>query len=335
MDDTNRQLAHSTKGLNDAERDGAWTVYGEYEMVGGHVEGLGAGRVYRPLRDYPALFAEFARFEIHDDPDRQAEAALAWARRYGVLGSEYEPPLRPTTVILLPERSDLTVRSTSRQRDSVEAFVRESRIAADVLALYKAAKAPNAQSARKWPAEPGPPKKIRNREVIEGMDAYEIYRPEGGDESASGFWTEWGLAVCADITQSYVSEYCRPMMYRRDGHFERGFAFVNLLGALWLQMYWMLTATDDEVHCHNSRCPDPDFVLPSRDKHDVGRPKMYCSISCKNQAAQIRRREGRAKTRTTKPRGAPAKSADDESSAFRRVLKDARDAVIRGSSGSA
>ena len=89
MDDTNRQLTQSTRGLDDAERDGAWTVYGEYKMVGGHVEGRGAGRMYRPLRDYPALFAEFARLEIHDDPDGQAEAALAWARKYGVLGSEY------------------------------------------------------------------------------------------------------------------------------------------------------------------------------------------------------------------------------------------------------
>jgi hypothetical protein len=101
-------------------------------------------------------------------------------------------------------------------------------------------------------------------------------------------------------------------------------------GALWLQMYWMLTATDDEVNCFNLRCPNPDFVLPSRDKHDVGRPKMYCSTSCKNQAAQIRRRSGRAKTRTTKPRGAPAKSVDDEFSAFGRALQDTRDAVIRG-----
>jgi hypothetical protein len=181
-----------------------------------------------------------------------------------------------------------------------------------VLALYKAAKDPNAQSERKWPAEHGPPEEIRNREVIERMDVYEIYRPESGDEGSPRFWTEWGLAVCADITQTYVSEYCRPMMYRRDGRFERGFEFVNLLGALWLQMYWMLTATD-EVRCHNDRCPDPDFVLPSRDKHDVGRPKMYCSTSCKNQAAQVRRREGRAKTRSTKP---PAKSAADEFPAY-------------------
>jgi hypothetical protein len=233
-------------------------------------------------------------------------------------------------VILLPERDDFTVASTNRERDNVEAFVRESRIAAEVLALYKAAKNPSAQSERRWPEEHGPPKKIRNREVIERMDVYEIYRPEGGDESAPGFWTEWGLAVCADITQAYVSEYCRPMMYRGDGRFERGFGFVNLLGALWLQMYWMLTATDGEVHCHNSRCPDPGFVLPARDKHDVGRPKLYCSTSCKNQAAQIRRREGRAKTRTTKPRGAPAKGADDEFPAFRRALQDTRDAVIRG-----
>src|SRR5687767_12039262 len=115
MDDTNRRLAHSTRGLDDAERDGAWTVYDEYEIVGGYVGGRGARRVYRPLREYPALFAEFARLEIPDDPDGLAQAALAWAREYGVLGFEYEPPLRPTTVILLPERDDLTVRSTSRE----------------------------------------------------------------------------------------------------------------------------------------------------------------------------------------------------------------------------
>jgi hypothetical protein len=319
MDDTNRRLAHSTRGLDDAERDGVWTVYDEYEIVGGHIEGRGAGREYRPLRDYLALFAEFARLEIPDDPDGQAKAALSWARKYGVLGLEYEPPLRPTTVILLPERGDLTVRSTSRERDSVAAFARESRIAADVLKTYKAATNPKGETDG-----------MQNRHIIERMDVHELYRPEGGDEGAARFWTEWGLGVCADITQTYVSEYCRPLMYRRDGRFERGFEFDNLLGAMWLQMYWMLTARDDELRCLNPRCPKGNPVLPKLDKHDVGRPRKYCSTSCKNQAAQIRRRSGRAKTRSTRPRDASAKSVDDEFPAFRRALQDARDAVIRG-----
>jgi hypothetical protein len=330
MDDMHRRMAHSTQGLDDTERDGAaWTVYDGYEVVGGRVEGRGARRVYRPLREHPALFADFARLEISDDPDGQAQAALAWARKYGVLGLEHEPPLRPTTAILLPERDDLTVRSASRERDSVDAFVREARIAADVLALYKAAKNPNVLSERKWPVEHGPPKEIRNREVIERMDVYEVYRPEVGNESASGFWTEWGLDVCAAITQTYVSEYCRPTMYRRGGgNFERGWGFDNLLGAMWLEMYWLLTVEDDEIRCRNERCPKGNPVLPKREKHDVGRPPEYCSKTCKNQAAQVRRREGRAKKRTTK---APAKKrAGDEYAGYRRGLQNVRDAVIRG-----
>ena len=300
-------------------------MYDGYEVVDARVEGRGGRRVYRPLREYPALFAEFARLDLRDD----GQAALSWARKYGVLGLEYGPSRRPITAILLPERGWPSEPSASRERDSVEAFVREARIAADVLALYKAAKKPNAQSERKWPAEHGPPEKIRNREVIERMDVYEIYRPER-KAVGSRFWTEWGLDVCAAITQTYVSEYCRPMMYRRgDGEFERGWGFDNLLGAMWLQMYWMLTAADDELRCLNPRCPDPDFVLSQGEAQGVGRPRKYCSETCKNQVAQRRRRAGHAKPRTTKPQDADAESAAEDS-AFRRALRDARGAVIRG-----
>jgi len=190
------------------------------------------------------------------------------------------------------------------------------------LTLYKAAMDPSGLSERKWPVEHGRPKKIPNREVIERLDEHYLYRP-AGDEKAPGFYTEWGLNACAEITQHYVSAYCRPAIYRRDGRFERGWGFVNLLGAMWLQMYWMLTATDDEIRCLNPRCPKGNPVLLGRDKHDVGRPQKYCSTSCKNQAAQIRRRSGHAKTRSTKPR-ASAIGVNDEYPAFRRALQNLR-----------
>jgi hypothetical protein len=269
------------------------------------------------LRDYPSLFAEFARFEIPDDPDGQAEAALAWARKYGVLGLEPfpKPQRKPGGgLVLTPsdDPGDLIESFTQhyRRRDSVEAFVREARNARDVLALYKAAMKPSER---------------RNIErlVIERLDDYAPYRP-AGDESAPDFYATWGINACAEITQGYVSAYCRPAIYRRDGRFERGWGFVNLLGAMWLQMYLMLTATDDEFRCLNPRCPKGNPVLPRRDKHDVGRPQKYCSTACKNQAAQIRRRSGHAKTRATKPRDVGAESANDEYPAFRRALQNLR-----------
>jgi hypothetical protein len=99
---------------------------------------------------------------------------------------------------------------------------------------------------------------------------------------------------------------------------------------MWLQMYLMLTVEDDELRCLNPRCPFGNPKLPKRREHDVGRPQKYCTTSCKNQAAQIRRRSGHAKTRPTIPRDASAKSADDGFSGFRRAIQEARDAVIRG-----
>ena len=305
MDDANRRLAHSTQSLDD-ERGTAWYVYDEYEVVGGCVDGRGERRAYRPLRDYPALFAEFARLEIPDDG--QEDAALAWARKYGVLGMEYEPPRKLTGGLLITggrlgsELDEFTESHGRADRDGVATFVRESRIAADVLATYRAAR-------------------DGDRDFIERMDVYELHRPESGDVA------EWGLAVCAAITQIYVSKYCRPALFPRDGRFERGWSFDNLLGAMWLQMYKMLTATD-ELRCLNDRCPKGNPVLPERGEHDVGRPQMYCSTSCKNQAAQIRRRAGLAKTRPTKPRAKSGKG--DKFAGFRSALQGARDAVIRG-----
>jgi len=314
MDETNRRLTHGTQGLDDAERGAVWAVHDEYEIVGGHVEGRGERHVYRPLRKYPALFGEFARLEIPDDEDGQAKAALAWAREYGVLGLESEPPRKLTAGVLITggrlgsELDEFTVSRAREDRDSIAAFVREAQIAADVLATYRAAMNPTRES----------------RHVIERMDVYELHRPESGDERASSFWTDWGLSICAAITQIYISKYCRPTLYRRDGRFGRWFGFDNLLGAMWLQMYLMLTVKDDELRCLNPRCPFGNPKLPKRREHDVGRPQKYCTTSCKNQAAQIRRRSGRAKTRSTKPR-ASAKGANDEYPAFRRALQNLRD----------
>jgi hypothetical protein len=320
MGEMNRRLAHGTQGLDDAERGAVWAVYDEYEIVGGHVEGRGERHVYRPLREYPSLFAEFARLDIPDDEDGQAKVALAWASKYGVLGLESEPPRTLTAGVLITggrlgsELDEFTVSRAREDRDSIAAFGREAQIAADVLATYRAAMNPTRES----------------RHVIERMDVYELHRPESGDERASSFWTEWGLSICAGITQIYISKYCRPTLYRRDDRFGRWFGFDNLLGAMWLQMYLALTAEDDELRCLNPRCPKGNLPLPKRDKHDVGRPRKYCSTSCKNQAAQIRRRSGHAKTRSIRPRDASAKSADDEFSGFRHAIQNARDAVIRG-----
>ena len=303
MSETRRRVGHSTQLIDDAERDGAvWTVYDKYEIVGEpgdlHVEGRGAQHSYRPLTEHPDLFAKFAGLEVSEDEGGQAEAALRWARKYGVLGLEPIPAPRrkPSGGWLLTSSGasgDLieSFRQGYRRRDSVGAFTREAEIAGGVLDLYKAAMDPTGRSDRKWKVG-GEWRRIRNREVIERLtDTWMPWTPYPRDETDPESWREHGLTACAESTQIYVSRWGRPAIFHRpDGRFQRGWGFENLLGAMWLQMYWMLTAREDEIQCLNSRCPNGNPVLPLRDKHDVGRPQKYCSLTCNNHAAQIRRR---------------------------------------------
>ena len=79
---------------------------------------------------------------------------------------------------------------------------------------------------------------------------------------------------------------------RRDGAFRTGWGFRSLLGAMWLQMLWLLTAPEEDVR----RCLWCDQVITfeqpeqpaipawknnRRRRRKIRKDKQYCDAHCR------------------------------------------------------
>lgn len=276
------------KQIVDKSRSGGvvWYVYDEYEFVGGYVEGRGGRKTYRPLTDYPTLFARFARLDVPDDEDGQARAALSWAREYGVLG------LTPELSGTLKAGGRAIARATSNtgdgleaypqgshSRDSVARFVVEARAAKDALKFYGAALKADMRT-------------------IATLDEYdEFYPPDVGLDTPEVVEARrWGLHATAALTQGRVSAWCSPMISWRGGSLAGVWGFKNLAGAMWLQMFFAVTGDHTGRLCANRDCPTPnfswkrgeDFVNGGKAR---GRQRQYCSNECRMHAHYLRTTE--------------------------------------------
>lgn len=241
-----------------------WTVYPSYSYEVGEYEGRRflyvyedeAGKwftdrrkpSYKPLsRQYAALFLEFARWPEEHSMDmkplassKNEAAAVAWAESYGLLG------LTPPGFEVWSGANDvikhhLGMRGTIRRRtrndakggleDSVEAFAREAWIANTALRLYEAATKPE-----------GP-----DMEVLEifmpdrsGMDMPSIRDLYSRKPKSA---QDWSLRIVSEIVEGKMRGRVWPIPVRDGvsaGH-SRGWAFDSLLGAMWLQMSWLMS----------------------------------------------------------------------------------------------
>jgi hypothetical protein len=234
-------------------------------------EDLGLKRHYAPLRDYPDLFLRFAAISLEGPltKDELLEVVLSWSKNYGVLGiagvDHLEAPGR---------RADRMGR-----RESLAAFSREVLDAARVLALYESATASD------------PP----GRELTAALEAWHF--PTQGQ--TLGEQREFALFFVADRVGAYVSGECYPVLYRQvlDDRkivgFSQGLGFYSLLGAMYLQMMWLMTEGSEENvrRCARPGCPriiafDPgvpeySMVKGARGKYRTRKDKKYCSSACK------------------------------------------------------
>jgi len=240
-----------------------WTVCPEYEI--GELDGPKFLRVfkdadakwstdrrrYKPLsRRYAALFLEFARWPEEHDMDKRPlespkneEAASEWAHLYGALGLS-----RPESAVFSDANEFIehtlgmwgAIRPRTRnegmggREDTVEAFSREAWTANATLRLYEAATRPESPD----------------------MDTLRSYMPDSDDGLTSGrngikgIYGEapkgarnWALEVVSDIVEDKLRGHVWPIPVRDGvgiGH-GQGWAFDSLLGAMWLQMLWLMS----------------------------------------------------------------------------------------------
>jgi hypothetical protein len=233
------------------------------------------GWVYWPLVENPELFLEFARLADDGDldsaatvdgldTDKNAGVLLSWARNHGVLGLTF----------LKPDESGFRPASTrGGKADTVAAFAYEAWIANYCLRLYEAA---------------------TTEELDVDLIASYIRNPRHKSlyTSTPALAREWALDAVARETQRKIVGNAYPAIYGEVGKFKAGWSFTNLLGAMWLQMFWLLTATETPRRCRQCdrivAYEQPDQPMQGTKKNNrsggyrTRKDKKYCDETCRN-----------------------------------------------------
>ena len=177
-------------------------------------------RIYRPLEATPDLFLKFAK--LHKAASFK-EAALEWSHRHGVPGG---------------------FKSAGRlERMPLSGFRREVEVANQVLMLYEA---------------------ILNGDVEKALSLVHEHTDElldsgildhNGEQSIADF--EDTMLFAMHMVSRVVAELCDPVLILTEGRepiFSRvrdGWDFDNLLGAMYLQMWWLMSSGDDTTRCEH------------------------------------------------------------------------------------
>jgi len=249
------------------------------------------GWVYWPLVENPDLFLEFARLADDGgldnaatvdglDTDKNADVALGWAREHGVLGLTF----------LKPDDSGFRPASTrGGKEDTVSSFAKEAWRANACLRLYEAATAGELDT--------------------DLIASYIDLRQKTIFTGTPARTREWALNIVATETQKKVAGNAYPALYGEIGKFEAGWSFTNLLGAMWLQMFWLLTASETLQRCKHCdkiiTYEQPDQLMQGTKPNDrsagyrTRRDKKFCDKKCRNRYTYLT---------TTKPRRQAARA---------------------------
>jgi hypothetical protein len=283
-------------------RTGTWAVFAEYRLSSDAqgnryveappVPSFKNGKLtdnecwdYQPMVRFPDLFLHFARLVDNGlddawDTEINAAVALDWAWHYGVLGLTFS-----TT----PGAWWGDVQGG--REDSVARFTSEAWQANRALKLYEAATAPHGAD-------------IETIKRLMPARARTIYG------SRPTVLPDWALHEVATAIHLRVARHCYPDLYQAEsGDYVRAWAFRNLLGAMWLQMYFLLTSAHRTL-CRNPECNRIITIeepIPAqnaggrrnaRGKYKTRTDKKFCSKACANRYQYLTK---------TKPRRRAAK----------------------------
>jgi len=211
---------------------------------------LNLQRWYAPLREEPDLFLKFASL-ARKGPltrDEMLKIVLEWVKRFGTLGwGSFYYHGAPGSV---PQEV--------HRRECFSAFERAVTEAARCLGLYQAARIP---------------------EPADADAALQSYRVTGSTVEQR---REMALLEVGDIVGNHVRNECYPELYReiRKGteqtmRFSQGWEFHSLLGAMYLQMMWLITKGISVRSCKGPGCRN--FIAYDSSRED----KVFCGKNCK------------------------------------------------------
>jgi hypothetical protein len=206
---------------------------------------------YPPL-GIPELVVDLAN--LADDPITP-EAIVEWAGDYGLLASSREEDVL--------ERPGLIGRETISGlgcRESVSVFARAAGEIRTCLRTYEALRRDEDLNLEKLSSEVGPLP----------WDAVRPWEREQGHERA------WLFGVLGRMIQTRLHEHCYPQfnIYTRGGYptgrYTLSWGFHSLLGAIWIQMAWLLEYQDSVRFCRLHDCRRVITFEPGKSADELG-----------------------------------------------------------------
>lgn len=249
-------------------------------------------REYDPLQEYPDLFLEFARLHGRErsNQEQSDQIALDWANEYGLLGCRLG---------FYQDRHAIKYEAAAPY-EFVDDFFEEVDRAAAVLAFYEAVL--NGDEDAVAP-------------LLEQFPDVAVHH--WGQYQDTGLSRQYGgilgfaLSFVAFEVTRMVRTFTYPKLTLRPGpalpsRLTSGYGFLTLLGAMYLQMYWLLAAGEKHVarckYCGNlvrltARRPETEGEARGRKPRQ---DKRYCDAVCRQRhhyqtKTKPRREGGRSK----------------------------------------
>jgi hypothetical protein len=260
------------QGLTDL---GTWSACNEYELRGDKIVAVyklsaledplrpeDVWWYYSPLKDAPDLFLTFARLYREKDFER---AALAFSHSYGL----------PNNMVRIVEGKEKIYRFA--EEIEISHFWEEAQKAHNVLALYEAVVNQDAQTVRQI---------LLGRNWADG--AFEV------DEELLSFIEDLegpngilrgGKEYIVDVVQDVVRTTCRQVLSvpvaRTDfSDIEAVWEFDSLIGAMYLEMWWLLVSGSNIARCEF--CGSPISLGRSQPHaRKRRRDRRFCNDACR------------------------------------------------------
>jgi len=309
-------IRNPLSGLDIGERRTfAWRVYDRYRYKGytsAH-ETANVVRVYEPLLEEPNLFLEFAElYSGIEDPESYSMVTVLWIRNYGVLGlhpsdefaevpgtnmvfpvQKYEasaptiPFSRLKNLLSLNEKYD----DRGGPEESVDLFRREVNYAAHALDMYKAALTRNVKKLEEVLEVEGTSQRVP--EIREFFDEHSLRKKDS--ESYVDELVGWATRLVTIQVQRVLSKFAYPSIstdlsdpWAVEGKLPGPQSLTaslwprNLLGAMYIQFYWMITSGSALTYCAYCEAPISYApTVPGRGKRKTYKNRKYCSKQCR------------------------------------------------------
>jgi hypothetical protein len=264
LSETNFEQAQTS--MKSPKEFGDWGICKEYEIRGDEIvakwpieESFRWGW-YWPLEHTPWLFLELA--ELSKEPDFR-EATLRFCHNWGVPGD-----LIPTHYVVestkLSGFQEWKARRARVGKMNLSGFQEEAKNIAEIIDLYERA--------------------LNGDEEV-------IQLPPGmpGSAGSPEMYTDHGLGWAVALVTERVQTLCRPSLYFTPEYLRpetivsgisNTWEFANLLGAAYLQMWWLMTSEGEVArceYCHRRM----SLARPAPDGRKRRRDKRFCSDSCR------------------------------------------------------